>query len=409
MTPCIVVLLYCFSLVRCVSVGLVIVVDRLRFLQNQMSLIRSPPVTRLMSASSRSNKQQSSASPHDTDDSVFLSSDFAQMLKLYNEIKQLCLDTHSKVNDLQVVVNKLMDENLNLKANISEIQNNTANLLQNDEKMNSARNSTTKILADAVHDRTASFSQVLKSNHAVLIKPKLTTQSSQVTKDDMRKNIDPSGIAISSVRNSAEGGIVVECSSQIDSNRLLTNAASQLGSNYEVRVPAKRSTKIRIVGISENLTNECLVEKLRQQNPEIFFDVSTMVVVHVFKLRNSFGYKIEVDAETFNRVMTNNRKLRVGWDICFVSEDLDIVRCFNCSAYHHTAKKCISKACCPICSEEHKLSDCTSRYLCCINCKDASKTLKMQIDSSHPANSPDCPVYKRKVEQQQRRTNYTSR
>lgn len=44
----------------------------------------------------------------------------------------------------------------------------------------------------------------------------------------------------------------------------------------------------------------------------------------MFKLRNSFGYKMEVDAETFNRVMKNN-KLRVGWDICFVSEAFAIV------------------------------------------------------------------------------------
>lgn len=365
-----------------------------------MNLVRSPPVTRQMSASSKTNKQQSSVIDLlDTDDSVFLNSGnsaFSQLLKLYNEIKQLCLDTNSKVNDLQDVVHKLIDENRNLKANISEIKSNTT---KNGGMMNSDRN---------VKQTTVSYSQALKSNHAVLIKPKITTQTSQATKDDMRKNIDPSDIAISGVRNSAEGGIVVECSSQIDSNKLLANAVSQLGSNYEVRVPAKRSTKIRIVGVSENLTSECLIQMLRHQNPEIFIDASTMVVVHMFKLRYSFGYKIEVDALTFDRAMTEG-KLRVGWDICFVSEALDIVRCFNCSAYHHTAKNCSSMARCSMCSEEHKLSECKSTKPCCINCKVASKTLKMQIDTSHPANSSDCPVYKRKVEQQQRRTNYTQK
>lgn len=369
----------------------------------EMHLARSPPVTRQMSASSKNSKPQTSVNYQEiTNDSVFLNSDFDQLLKLYNEIKQLCVDTNAKVNDLQVVIQKLMVENLQLKANVSEIQSNTSILIQNGEVMN-----------EAVRDlpskqTTATFSQVLKANHAVLIKPKLTTQTSQATKEDMRKNIDPAGIAISNVRHSAEGGIVVECSSKMDSNKLLTNAVSQLGSNYEIRVPAQRPTKIRIVGLSENLASECLVQKLRQQNSDVVTENSTMSVVHSFKLRNSFGYKIEVDAETFNRVMVNG-KLRVGWDICFVSEALDIVRCFNCSGYHHTAKNCLAKTCCPMCSEEHKLADCTSTKPSCVNCKEAIKTLKLQIDSSHPATSNDCPVFKRKVEQQQRRTNYTQR
>lgn len=288
-----------------------------------------------------------------------------------------------------------MDLNVNLKATLSNIQSNTANLIENGETMN------LRYLPSK--QKPATFSQAVKSSHAVLINPKLTKQTSQITKDDLRKKGDTFGIEISGVRHSAEGGIVVECSSQLDSKKLLTNAVSKLGSNYVVRLPVKRTTKICIVGLSENFTNECLVQK-RQQNPEIFNESSTLSVVHTFKLRNSFGHKI--DAETFDRVMSNS-KLRIGWDICSVSEALDIVRCFNCSAYHHTAKNCNSKTCCPMCSEEHKLADCTSTTPYCINCKEASKTLKLQIDFSHTVTSIDCPVYKRKVEQQQRRTNYT--
>lgn len=65
---------------------------------------RSPPITRHMSASSKTNKQQNFGNDQeDSIDSVFHNSDFAQLYKLYNEIRQLCVDTNSKVDDLQIV------------------------------------------------------------------------------------------------------------------------------------------------------------------------------------------------------------------------------------------------------------------------------------------------------------------
>lgn len=89
-----------------------------------------------------------------------------------------------------------------------------------------------------------------------------------------------------------------------------------------------------------------------------------------------------------------NSKLRIGWDVCRVSEAFDIVRCFNCSDYHHMSKDCTSKKRCPKCSGEHALLECKSTIeSCCNNYSEAVKSLKLDLDTNHSAMSLDCPAY----------------
>lgn len=102
---------------------------------------------------------------------------------------------------------------------------------------------------------------------------------------------------------------------------------------------------------------------------------------------------MEIDPTSFLKIL-ETKKLRIDWDICSVEETFDLMRCYNCSGFYHTAKKCTSKMCCPCCSKEHKLADCPSKAETCINCKLASTNLKM---SSHSAWSRNCLVYLRKI------------
>lgn len=345
------------------------------------------------------------------------SSDNKILLDEINVLKLICSQTKDAVSEMKSTIDFLLDDNKKLKTTLANIYVRTNNIFAQGEQINTSAD----VIKDSIHMTTSlqstsstsanpqitSYSNVVKNNHVVLIKPKLV-QTSQTTKDDLRNKVDPSGFEFREVRNSAKGGVVIECSNLADSNKLMTDALSKLGPAYEVRVPAKRSTKIRIIGVSEELASDVLIKSLKDQNPEVLSSSSVLSVVHSFKLRNSYGYKIELDADCFNRIMVS-QKLKIGWDICTVTEALDILRCYNCSAYHHTSKNCTSKACCPICSEEHKMADCKSSVFSCINCKEAAKTLRIAIDSAHPANSPECPVYVRKVKQQQRRTDYSSK
>lgn len=102
------------------------------------------------------------------------------------------------------------------------------------------------------------------------------------------------------------------------------------------------------------------------------------------------------------------KKLRIDWDICSVNESFDLMRCYKCSGFHHTAKKCSSKMCCPRCTGEHLVAECTSTTETCSNCKQTNINLKLGIDESHSAWSFDCPVYLRKINQEKRNVEYVT-
>lgn len=105
--------------------------------------------------------------------------------------------------------------------------------------------------------------------------------------------------------------------------------------------------------------------------------------------------------------MMDESRLRIGWDIFRVFEAFDVIRCFNCSDYHHLSKNCTSKKRCLKCSKKHGMSECESTVEFCCNCSETAKSLKLDLYTNHSAMSSDCPVYLRKINAQRQRTNYS--
>lgn len=221
----------------------------------------------------------------------------------------------------------------------------------------------------------------------------------------MASTVNPPTIPISNIRNAAKGSVIIECNSKSSSVALAKDVTEKLGPNYSVKVPVKRNPKIKIIGISEELQHDTIKASLLQQNKDLFKDGCKLVVVHSFKTLKSFGVKLELDYESFQKVMANP-KVRIGWDICNVYEAFDLVRCFNCCGYHHIAKNCTEPTKCSKCSGDHKLNECTSILEKCTNCSSAAESLKISIDITHSAMSLDCPVYLRKINLERKRTNY---
>lgn len=54
-------------------------------------------------------------------------------------------------------------------------------------------------------------------------------------------------------------------------------------------IPSKRPTKIRVVGMSENLTYDQLIGKMRSQNPDLLNSNSVLDVVSTFKFKENNG------------------------------------------------------------------------------------------------------------------------
>lgn len=157
------------------------------------------------------------------------------------------------------------------------------------------------------------------------------------------------------------------------------------------------------------MDSESSVATLIDQNKDIFASDSHIKILSKFSYKNAnrHGAKIELDPASFVKLMNNKEpKVRIGWDVCTAFEAFDILRCFNCSGYHHLSKDCTSQTNCPKCSAAHKLSECTSNTECCVNCKTYAHDLKLKLNAAHSANSFECPVYQRKIALERSRTNY---
>lgn len=85
----------------------------------------------------------------------------------------------------------------------------------------------------------------------------------------------------------------------------------------------------------------------------------------------------------------------IGWNRCKFTEDLGIIRCFNCNGYGYVANKCQREATCPICLANHKISECKREEKKCINCREANRKLNRKLNVEHTVFNGECAVLKR--------------
>lgn len=170
-------------------------------------------------------------------------------------------------------------------------------------------------------------------------------------------------------------------------------------------MPKMRYPKVRVVNMSEKLTEAELIESIKDKNQ--LYQNSEMKVICVYEIKSndSFGAIIEVDTKTFN-VMMKEEKIAIRWNMCKVSECVNVLRCFNCCGYNHKSTACKNKKACLRCGGEHLVKDCKSNQSKCINCKMTSEKLKLKLDCDHPVWSRVCPILQKKIEVQRKQTLY---
>lgn len=319
-------------------------------------------------------------------------SDVSSLLTEVETLKAVCTNTFQMVDNLKVLIQKILEENVAIKTELISLKSLYATVTAGGDNNHS-------------NTQASSYAHAVKSNPVVVIKPKNVKQPNETTKKDLIENMSPTSSKFCGVRNVSNGGLAIECESVVGSNILLKDASNKLGENYVVTIPSKRPTKVRIIGMSEQISSEKILEKIVAQNPEIFHFGYSVEVVSTFKVKDRFGAKLVVDSDSFDRLIASS-KLRLGWDICRVHEAFDLVRCYNCSGYHHLSKNCTAKKQCPKCAGEHTLIECESSIEKCCNCAEAAKSLNLVLRTDHSALSSDCPVYIRKINSQRRRTNY---
>lgn len=251
--------------------------------------------------------------------------------------------------------------------------------------------------------RKETYADKLKySNEPVVLVVPKDIQTAAETKRDVKNKIDPTKVPIQSLRNATKGTIVLAGKSSNDVEEIKKYAVSQMGNKYDVRITELRNPKIKIVGLSEKLGEDVIINNMKAQNPCISDAKLKVITVYGTKQLSAI---IEIDSNHFNKVMEAKR-INIGWDRCVVYEYVSLRKCFNCNGYNHKAAECRNKKTCKNCSGEHDVRDCDIVEPKCINCVNVNKKLNLNFETNHVAHSLECKVFERNIESERKRIAY---
>lgn len=263
---------------------------------------------------------------------------------------------------------------------------------------------------DCSKTKVVSYAEKTKKNKPVLvIKPKNDKQTSETTKEDLKEKIDPTEADINRLKKVAKGGVAISCSNVESLEKLKEETEKKLGDKYNVNIPSAKKPRIKIVGLTEKPNEENIIEYIKKQNHYIKED-SIIKVEHIYKVEKGrnirYSIIIQVDGDTHFNIV-RNKEIIIGWDVCAAYDHLEITRCYKCCGYYHKASKCNKEQCCARCGGDHRVQNCSSNVEKCVNCEGANKKLNMKIISDHNSWSPDCPVFKRMIDAERNKIDYS--
>lgn len=337
----------------------------------------------------------------------------------------MCMDTArnlmnvaATVNDLKNMVNehaKLISEQNKviselkssvLKTNAKETPSISANKRRYADVINWADESVTPV---STKDSAVKRQRRLENNSVVkdkksydpllIIKSKDQNSAGNM-KSDIKKLINPMNDPVRNLRQTAKGNIVVHCKDHNAVEEIKKKLNDKVGSVYDIDKPKETKPVIKMVGINEHMSETEILSCLRKQN-EIITNESEIDVIKVkeVKINGNKYYTAYVtcDIKTFNGIM-NKGRLYVSWDVVKCYEMVNLNRCYKCCEYGHFDKECKREEYrCPKCAGNHKLAECESNTVCCINCSEFSQKQKMVLDTNHYAWSEKCPVLQRRM------------
>lgn len=296
----------------------------------------------------------------------------AQSEKICNDVKRFASDNHSVISSVKEMKHEIVKE---LKNNDNKSVNNSQN-----EKV--------------------SYAAQVKKGPQVILKPKCT-QTSTITKEDIKKQIKPSSLSINvnGLSNRKDGAIAIKCGNEEASEKIqAVFKEKKMSEQYDIQIQQMRNPKVLVCGMNEKLEKKEIESAIKAQNVHINFKSLKCVKMYESpKNKGVFNAILEVDGDAL-KIMLDIKKINIGWDKCVIYEELNVKRCFNCWGFNHSAKVCTNKMACSKCGGEHRKIDCVSESVKCVSCMRSKEHLQLQnVDIDHDTRSENCPVLKRKL------------
>ncbi|XP_029672801.1 uncharacterized protein LOC115241271 [Formica exsecta] len=243
-------------------------------------------------------------------------------------------------------------------------------------------------------------------------------QESEVTKKLIKEKIDIKNmpVGVTKLKKGSKGTVILGCETEEEMEKLKATVQAKLGENFKVTESPRMKPKIKIVNIGEEemkLNDDNLIVTIKKQNKidakneEIHMRIVKKIVKSQSGRRGKEEGSVIIEAdEKTHEIMLSMGKLNVGWRKCLVFNHINIKRCFKCWGYYHIAKNCTRNETCHKCAKNHRAVECTATNKRCINCMFKIQTYNLRISDEHDALDPECPTFKRAIQEEKRRAGW---
>lgn len=196
----------------------------------------------------------------------------------------------AKVDELLKFVHKI--DLFNQDSKLSKI-NDSAILQSLISKLDSVNEKIENVSSAASSVKESnSYSNVVKTgnvNSVVVIKPK-TKQLCTKTMEIITKNINKKDLNVCNTRNARDGGVVLCCANASETLKAKQLINEKLGADYDVVLPSIRNPRLRISNINADISNDSIIDLLKDHNQQIA-EIEMKLVTIINKKHRNYTYK----------------------------------------------------------------------------------------------------------------------
>ncbi|GBN52925.1 hypothetical protein AVEN_131855-1 [Araneus ventricosus] len=229
------------------------------------------------------------------------------------------------------------------------------------------------------------------SKHTILLYP--NSKSNSNLTDILNEELQPQDFHPTNIRPIKGKGLAISLNSSkdLDNFQLKISDNENLKSHIKVKFPEKRLPSLIVYNIPSTINEESVQEAMMAQlNLPIPLKIR-------FKFKGNSPETTNWVFESTSSIIKTAQKLKkltIGWSFLKISEFFHIKRCNFCQAYGHTTKDCnYHLPSCGSCADHHATRDCSSTYICCINCYESNLHTGTQYPTFHPAKDQCCPFF----------------
>ncbi|CAK1583087.1 unnamed protein product [Parnassius mnemosyne] len=245
-----------------------------------------------------------------------------------------------------------------------------------------------------------SYAEVLTNpTFSLVIESSDPRHTSEGVVSAIKTNVDvvQLGVGVNKVRRARNQKVVITCDTDEDRNTL-QRAIKNSDKKLTVSKSITKKPLLKLIGVTNDLSNAKLEEALFKQNAKLLKDVekekTKIKVLRRIKGRTSAVNNIIMEVSPNVWKAFKGQKVHVGYQIVPAIDQSPVIQCYRCMGFGHRAKECVAdKQTCGYCAEDHDSREClrSNGAPSCVNCV----RNKIKGDYCHTAYSADCPIWQK--------------